>query len=259
MQESIYNLIPQERESPKKPVLHKSPKPTGKVPNSTFGCKGSTKLLGAGEMTLKEGALFGPPKAEFGLTSSLSLKSLNSSPSKESMSMSRSPSKFLSPGRRDPLPSQEDKPIFGLVSNKNFVTSNAVDVILQVPKQVGGSQLNYMEKEDFGKIPEYLASVKEEIKRENEMIERYIKERSGQMDQPHTVYEEMSDFEREELIEALKKKWSMVNAAYQKTTHLVILDTIGKERRKADFERTLAQLEKDIEKLSRGKTLYVSP
>ena len=61
----------------------------------------------------------------------------------------------------------------GIKTSKNFVTANAVEAILMVPKQTGLGDLNYTEKEDFGKVPAYLTQVKEEIRRENEMIERY--------------------------------------------------------------------------------------
>jgi hypothetical protein len=62
----------------------------------------------------------------------------------------------------------------GINTSKNFVTANAVEAILQVPKQIGGTELNYMKKEDFGKVPSYLSQVKEEIRRENQMIERCL-------------------------------------------------------------------------------------
>jgi hypothetical protein len=61
----------------------------------------------------------------------------------------------------------------GIKTSKNFVTANAVEAILMVPKQTGTGDLNYTKKEDFGKVPAYLTQVKEEIRRENEMIERY--------------------------------------------------------------------------------------
>lgn len=39
-----------------------------------------------------------------------------------------------------------------------------------VPKPPKAGEINYMKKEDFGKVPEYLKQVKEEIRRENEMV-----------------------------------------------------------------------------------------
>ena len=74
---------------------------------------------------------------------------------------------------REKVPTRYEKPIMGIKTSKNFVTANAVEAILMVPKQTGTGDLNYTKKEDFGKVPAYLTQVKEEIRRENEMIERY--------------------------------------------------------------------------------------
>ena len=46
------------------------------------------------------------------------------------------------------------------MSKANFVTANAVDTILAVPRCVDKPPVNYMEKEDYGKIPKYLKQVK---------------------------------------------------------------------------------------------------
>ena len=114
-----------------------------------------------------------------------------------------------------------------------------------------------MKKEDFGKIPSYLQQVKEEIKRENEMIDKYVKEQLGEVEQEPDQYEEMTEEERRELIMALKAKWGHVNVAYQKITHLVQLDTAGQMRRKETLEATMTALEKDIQKLQRPGPILI--
>lgn len=119
------------------------------------------------------------------------------------------------------------------------------------PKQTGNMELNYMKKEDFGKVPAYLSQVKEEILRENQMIDRYVKEQMGEVEAAPEVYEEFSEYERMELVNALKAKWDSVNAQYQKITHLVKLDTTGQLRRKEQLEAALAKLESDIQRLDR--------
>ena len=113
----------------------------------------------------KDGAFFGPPKPEYGLPTgtyeSMKAKAKSDSP----------PRRFES--TREKVPTRYEKPIMGIKTSKNFVTANAVEAILMVPKQTGTGDLNYTKKEDFGKVPAYLTQVKEEIRRENEMIERY--------------------------------------------------------------------------------------
>jgi hypothetical protein len=54
------------------------------------------------------------------------------------------------------------------------------------------------------------------------------------------------------LIASLKKKWEIVHKEYQRATHVSKLDTVGLVRRKENCEKELAQLEKDIEKLSKN-------
>ena len=98
--------------------------------------------------------------------------------------------------------------------------------------------------------------VKEEIRRENEMIDKYVKEQMGHIEEEPERFDQISEGERSALIAALKDKWDSVNREYQKITHLVVLDTAGQVRRKENFEKEMTQLEADINKLqSRGPLL----
>lgn len=208
-------------------------------------------MLGAGKVTKKDGAYFGPPKPESGLTRSLG--------------RSRSPDRNESSGpftgyhdrRKDPVPSKDEKPILGITTSKNFITANAVEAILQAPRRPVQKELNYLKKEDYGKVPSYLTQVKEEIRRENEMIERYVKEQMGEVERTPETFEEMTEEERLILLEELKNKWDHVNAKYQKGTHLVKLDTTGQIRRKEQLEAELTQLEHDIERLQRASAVLI--
>lgn len=119
------------------------------------------------------------------------------------------------------------------------------------------NDLNYLKKEDYGKVPGYLSKVRDEIERENEMIDKYVKEQLGEVEREPETYEEIPDNERMELINALKNKWDNVNARYQQITHLVRLDTTGQVRRKEQLEAELKTLETDIERLTRAGSLVV--
>ncbi|CAN0488875.1 unnamed protein product, partial [Ectocarpus sp. 8 AP-2014] len=74
------------------------------------------------------------------------------------------------------VPRRDDCPVTGIVSKANFVTANAVDTILAVPRRVDLEPVNYLEKEDYGKVPRYLQQVKSEITRENAMIDTFVRE-----------------------------------------------------------------------------------
>lgn len=60
-------------------------------------------------------------------------------------------------------------------------------------------------------------------------------------------------------MDSLKGKWDEVNGTYQKSSVLSLasLDTIGKVKRKEMYEAQLAQIERDIEKLSKDQ-VYVA-
>lgn len=159
--------------------------------------------------------------------------------------------------RKPTVPDRRERPIMGIKTSKNFITANAVEAILQVPKSIEVGELNYMKKEDFGKVPDYLYEVKEEIRRENEMIDKYVKEQMGHVEEEPDQYDEISDQERNALITALKDKWDTVNATYQKLTHLTLLDTAGQIRRKETLEASMTALENDINQLQRPGPLLI--
>lgn len=132
---------------------------------------------------------------------------------------------------------------------KNFVTSNAVENILAVPKREP-EPINWFQKPHFGTTPPYLVKIKQEIADEYEYI------RSMQQQDDSGVppgMKQLPEEERQALVDALKSKWQDVNKAYQGSCVLSLksLDTIGKVKRKEMYEAQLAQIEKDIEKLSR--------
>jgi hypothetical protein len=250
MNESIYNLVPREYVAPEKKPMHRSTHdPQQNLSGSTFGCRGSTRLPGAGVVEKKNGALFGPHKT---LSNSTTFQKAGGA------SLSASGEFKRKEKLRPSVPSKDDKPVMGIISNKNFVTANAVEAILMVPKTNGKPQLNYLKKEDYGEVPEYLSHVKEEVRRENEMIDKYINEQMGYVEKDPDTFEEMSEEERENLIYDLKQKWAVINRDYQKITHLVRLDTIGQVRRKENMEGQLKQIEADIERISRAGPLLIA-
>ncbi len=218
---------------------------------TSIGCHGTSRLPGAGKVQRHEGKFFGRNPAL--------AREISPMQRREEEAEARASGKNFKYSDRvkAPLPDKGDVPVMGIKTSKNFITANAVEAILQVPKAIEHGELNYMKKEDFGKVPSYLVEVKEEIRRENEMIDKYVKEQMGHVEEVPDRYEEISDQERTALIDALKAKWDSVNSKYQKITHLVLLDTAGQVRRKCDYESELTSLENDIEKLSRPGPLLM--
>merc|ERR550514_672435 len=128
-----------------------------------------------------------------------------------------------------------------LVSSKNYVTANAVENILAAPKKVGQE------------VQHYLQRIKHDINEEYDYI-RQLQEQEEE--QRNSQVRLLSEEEKQALVAGLKAKWEKVNTDYQATTHITKLDTIGKLRRKEQYEATLAQVEKDMDKMNK-RHIYV--
>jgi len=58
----------------------------------------------------------------------------------------------------------------GLKSDKNYVTSNAVDVILMQTKRKSTEEKNYLTKNNYGLVPKYISNLKSQIENEYKSI-----------------------------------------------------------------------------------------
>merc|ERR1719313_1354314 len=90
---------------------------------------------------------------------------------------------------------------------KNFITSNAVENILAVPKREEEG-VDWLKKPHFGEVPPYLTKIKQEISDEYEYIKSMQQQ---QADEGPAGMRLMPEEERMELIGALKSKWDAVN------------------------------------------------
>ncbi|GMH33715.1 hypothetical protein BSKO_01549 [Bryopsis sp. KO-2023] len=140
----------------------------------------------------------------------------------------------------------------GLVSNKNFITTNAVEAILSQPKQIPELEF-WTQKKGYGKTPKYLATAKQTIEKEKEAVEAY--RRMKEQEEMPSSLTQMDESERRQLLAHLKTKWDSVNTAYQKMTFT--LDTPAKQKRKEGYEKQLVEIERDIQMLERGDVVLV--
>lgn len=51
------------------------------------------------------------------------------------------------------MPKKDEKPIMGLVSDKNFIVANAVENILAAPKMNTNKDKDFLKKKNYGKVP----------------------------------------------------------------------------------------------------------
>jgi len=266
--ESIYNILPPKVEPLPKMPMHKSKFPGDMPPSaSTFKTKSCSvmNLVGAmdKETVLSKSeshATFGMPPGSFQPDPKKILQKCSSCPKVMSLKELKkknpealAPHKAPVPSRMPPVPRITEKPIMNLVSSKNFVTANAVENILAAPKKVGVEVKDYLHKEDYGKVPTYLTKIKTDIQEEYDYIRRLQEEEERMIieSQQRTLTGE----EQYALIEGLKAKWEKVNTDYQATTHITLMDSIGKKIRKEKYEAMLALIEKDIEKLNKGQII----
>ncbi|GAQ87417.1 hypothetical protein KFL_003510110 [Klebsormidium nitens] len=233
--ESVYALIPPAVETKQRPPIYRSLQP-GEVDPSQFE-------MGCG--TVKKAATFGPPRGTLKPSTNTYLRKHSKEPAlPDPGPLSQTKAKL-----KPDLP--KDRPIMGLVSAKNFVTANAIENILASPKKLKDAPPLATQKKDYGKVPGYLTKVKDQVKREKEHIEHLTQKMMH--DGASDGIRHMSEEERQELIVGLKQKWQRINEAYQKMSFT--LDTGTKKAKKEQYEAELAQIEKDIETLSRRVVL----
>lgn len=259
-EESIYNLIPKEYVPPPKQPLYKSKYSPNIPPTaSTFGhhttsvpnvsnTRGKLEPIKGPHTSKGDSGTFGKPKG--------AVKPDPHSFSKKGtgrMGSSYTPSEHTEFRREEefkkpPVPKKDEKPIYGLVSKKNFILSNKVENMLAQPK-LKEEEFDYTKKTEYGKTPEYLKEIKNEMNREYEHIKALHQQEEDEAAQDKFM---MSAEEINILREGLKKKWELVNKDYQQITHISKITTVGLKRRKEDCEKELAQLQKDIEKLNKA-------
>jgi hypothetical protein len=155
---------------------------------------------------------------------------------------------------KPPLPKKDDIPLMGVKSDKDYVTSNAVDAILSVARNPAIQEKDYLKKSDYGQIPKYMMKIRKDIEEEKEV---QLKLEQEERDRDKSRRRLLTDTERADILHALRAKWNRINGEYQQITHMTVLDTLGKVRRKESFESELNQVEKDIDLLQRKEDIWI--
>ncbi|TFK11944.1 protein FAM19A5 [Platysternon megacephalum] len=201
-QESIYNLLPRVEE---KPI---------KLPS--FSCFSHLRYLRM--LTLKNYLLL--------YTSYKDVHMLNSTGKRDE-------------GRKRLLtipsvPHLTDHPLMGIQSKKNFINTNAADVIMGVAKKpqpicVDTRQGNKYLLETSGLVPKYIN------KKDYGLTPKYVIKRNE---------------------EGLKKNWEEVHHEFQGLS--VEIDTLPKKINKERLESQMKQLEHDINIIEKHKIIYIA-
>ncbi|XP_008147089.1 enkurin [Eptesicus fuscus] len=246
--ESIYNLIPNDWKEPPPPPRYTSVFKTA-VKEDMKKSKTAMKTMG-------------PPKVEV--------------PSPKDFLKKHSKEKAVPPKKKfdrfetkkPPVPLRTDHPVMGVQSGKNFINTNAADVIMGVakkPKPIyvdkrtgdkhdlenSGLVPKYINKKDYGVTPEYICKRNEEVKNAQEEYDNYIQESLRK-----AAMKRLSDEEREGVLQGLKKNWEEVHKEFQSLS--VFIDSLPKKIRKQKLEEEMKQLEHDIGVIEKHKVIYIA-
>jgi len=171
--------------------------------------------------------------------------------------------------KRPPVPRAQDAPpLMGMKTTKNFITTNAVENIMAVPKkpaanladtrhgdtfplEESGLVPKYRNKKDFGNTPNYIVKRADEMRRAQEEYDLYVKEhmRRGAMKQ-------VGGAEHEEILMGLKQNWEEAMLQYQCLP--VVCDNLYRKHTKERLEAQLKNIERDIELFEKHKMIYVA-
>ncbi len=72
--------------------------------------------------------------------------------------------------KKPTVPGRSERPVLGLRSGKNFIVTNAIENILSNARKAE-PPANFLEKKDYGKVPDYLYKIKDSIQQEYKMIQ----------------------------------------------------------------------------------------
>uniref|UniRef100_A0A3Q3JKZ4 Enkurin domain-containing protein n=1 Tax=Monopterus albus TaxID=43700 RepID=A0A3Q3JKZ4_MONAL len=164
--------------------------------------------------------------------------------------------------KKPAVPTKTERPPMGIHTKRNFIkTTTAVPMKPQptsVDSNKGHKQCldnsglvpKYIKKKDYGEVPEYLQQRNGEKQRAQEEYDKFLKEQKEQ-----GAVKQLSDFERQAVLEGLKKNWDELHHDYQGLS--LVINTLSKKARKERLEAAMKQLENDINVFERYKTIYI--
>lgn len=142
----------------------------------------------------------------------------------------------------------KDIPLHGLHMHKNFVVANSVENILAIPtKCIPPVEPRITESKDFGKVPQYLTEIKQDIEQRRAVMSVYHK----QLRAAGELWSKLSPEELEELRIGLQKRWDVLNKEYQ-SKGFVMMKTPSQQSHQAQLEKELNALEFAMQKVSRN-------
>ncbi|AIN98645.1 hypothetical protein LPMP_240100 [Leishmania panamensis] len=145
------------------------------------------------------------------------------------------------------VPLRTERPVMGLRTEKNFVVANAVENTMAVPTKVmPAPQPRATDREDFGKVPQYITEIKGDLNARKQMLEDLKAADRGAQER----WSEISLSELAQLRDGLQRRWDILNKDYQ-TKGFSKLETPSQRAHQELVERQLVAVEFAMQKLSR--------
>lgn len=258
MEESIYNLIPQE--SGASPSSSSTYKPSytstfrATVKDEARANKQPCKIMGPSGGVKVDPASF--LKTGTGLDLRKSVERSNKD--------GQDKHEFLS--TKPPVPRHNESPMFAPPSNKNHVKENTRRAVATLPRQVAPTVMDvkgkvtlledsglipkYSSGETYGKVPKYL-----ERRHQEDSARALENSKQAQLEFEAEASKKLTEEERMELLAGLRANWNKIHHEYQGIS--VITDTVPKRTRKAGLEAKLTELEADIARIEKNKIIYI--
>ena len=259
MAESVYALIPEAKVAPAAAARYRSKFASshGTAPTaSTFGFAGTSLVLGnvAGETDMATVHPAKKPFGTFGVVVADTVKPdtflrKGHSASAAAAASRTSPiriDRHSDSAKKPAIPTLADKPVMGLKTDKNFVVANAVENILAVSKKQGPQQKRAVEREDYGKVPDYINTIKSELASQYNLIDQHKASKAAEAERFH----QLSAQEVHELRSGLQQRWDHLNKEFQ--TMGFSVETFTQKKRQEHVELELRCIEQALQKIRKS-------
>lgn len=145
------------------------------------------------------------------------------------------------------VPLRDERPVMGMRTDKNFVVANAVENTMAVPtKLMPAPQPRATDREDFGKVPQYITEIKGELDARKKMLEDLKAADAAAQER----WSQLSTSELAQLREGLQRRWDSLNKEFQ-AKGFNKLETPSQRAHQELVEKQLVAVEFAMQKLSR--------
>jgi len=146
----------------------------------------------------------------------------------------------------------KEKPIMGLKSQKNYVTSNAIDNILMEPRKrkiPNDKDLDYyMNKKDYGRVPNYIRRAQSANQRN---LDQKLRVQNENERYQNRMRKTLDNEELTLLREGLTKKLDSLQKEYGRISHRNKFDTLVARNYKENLEKEMEQVQKDLDSINK--------